>query len=616
MTVDLPTADLPALGVRSTGPSLLAPRTRRALTVVALLSAAALALGVGWISASWVERDLRSDEGLRVANLAGAIEGRVDRLRHLTVAIAGHPDVRALLAGTRQQRPPGLAQRVDQYLESVARASDASILYVIDRHGFTRAASDADTRAELLGNLAGYRQDFREAMRGREARFFSVGAQSGVAGYYVARPVMQGPSTLGIAVVKVELESLHQRWERNDEPLLLIDEHGVTIAAGRAHWRYRDTLGLDPNRRAVLRSQLRYGDAPLWPLGLPADNPSSHGATRILQGQQRLTLDGVDWLVADAWLPDRGWRLVRLSRAAAVRNVALLAGLATLMVLGLSTILLLYRRERRRRRSLLREADEAARMRDLNRQLEAEIAERRRAEADRDEAQADLIQASKLAALGQMSAAVAHEVNQPLSAIRTFAASARLLLQRGRQQDVDHNLTEIEGLTTRLASMTGELKVFARKSDSARQPVDLADCTRRTLARFALDTPSVDFHDDVGDVEATVLGDAVRLEQVLGNLLANAVDATQDNASERCVRVTLLQDGDDWLLRLADNGTGLDDAALAHLFDPFFTTKPVGQGVGLGLALVYGIVQDMGGSLRVRNLRDGGALFSLRLKRA
>ena len=580
-------------------------RAPRAIAPVVALSVAALAT-LPILAMHLVERGLRGEAAARVEARAESIVERVDGLRHLAVALAGHPDVRALLAA-RRPVDDGIADRVNAYLAAVADASGASILYVIDAAGLTRAASNFRDEDTLVGNSYAWRPYFQEAMAGREARYYAIGATTGVAGYFFARPVTVGGDTSGVAVVKVELESVQRRWERGNEALLLVDDNGVAIAASDAGQRFRAVGPIDPARLAAFEAERKYADRPLEPLDASAS---------VLEAD-RVRLDGASRLVVRAPIPDRGWTLVELLPTGPVRAAGALSALGVLLVAVLSGVALLYGRERARRAALDLEARDAVRVRGLNRQLEAEIAERRRTEAELDETQSELVQASKLAALGQMSAAVAHEVNQPLAAIRTYAASARLLLERGRGTEVCANLDEIEALTERLATVTSDLKVFARRSDDARDPVDLALCIERARAQLGplLADTGTELRVRGPDSPVHALGSAVRVEQVISNLVRNAVDATAGNAGDRIVEVTLGVDGDEAVLRVADNGEGLDDAALEHLFDPFFTTKPVGQGVGLGLAIGYGIVQEMGGRLRVRNLDDGGALFSLRLAR-
>jgi two-component system C4-dicarboxylate transport sensor histidine kinase DctB len=257
-------------------------------------------------------------------------------------------------------------------------------------------------------------------------------------------------------------------------------------------------------------------------------------------------------------------------------------------------------------------------MRKLNRQLQAEISDRRKAEEDLREAQAELIQASKLAALGQMSAAIAHEVNQPLSAIRTFSASAGLLLERGRHVEVHANLEKIKTLTERLATLTTDLKSFARKSDQAREPVMLQTSINsvRNIISAEIAERGIKVDIQMPTLPVHVMGTAMQVEQVLSNLLRNAMDATEEVQQPGNIQLSLNVEENNAVIRVRDNGAGLDSQAMEHLFEPFFTTKPMGEGVGLGLAISYGIVEELGGQLRVRNVDDGGALFSVRLPTA
>ena len=253
-------------------------------------------------------------------------------------------------------------------------------------------------------------------------------------------------------------------------------------------------------------------------------------------------------------------------------------------------------------------------MRSMNQELQAQIGERRKAEQHLQEAQAELIQASKLAALGQMSAAIAHEVNQPLSAIRTFSASTKVLLERDRMVEAHKNLDEIQALTERLAILTYDLKTFARKSDVPRESVSLQDCVKRVVGTLKpdLQEKSITLNVSAPELPVFVVGNAIRIEQVLSNLIRNAMDAATDVTDRGVVDLSVCREQDEAVVRVQDNGCGLSDDDASHVFEPFFTTKPMGEGVGLGLSIAFGIVEEMGGQLRVRNSSQGGAMFSVR----
>jgi two-component system C4-dicarboxylate transport sensor histidine kinase DctB len=226
-------------------------------------------------------------------------------------------------------------------------------------------------------------------------------------------------------------------------------------------------------------------------------------------------------------------------------------------------------------------------------------------------AQDGLVQSTKLAALGQMSAALAHEINQPLTAQRRQLASLRLLLDHGRHDEARQALVPLEQMLTRMASLTAHLKTFARKSPAGlRERLDLATVVDQALQ--LLDPRLRDGGVQVDlrlDRPAWVRGDAIRLEQVLINLLRNALDASASQ-SRQWLGIDLRLNAGAWHLSVADNGGGIADEHLGNVFDPFFTTKPVGEGLGLGLAVSYAIVHEHGGQLLAGNL-EYGAQFTL-----
>ncbi len=250
-----------------------------------------------------------------------------------------------------------------------------------------------------------------------------------------------------------------------------------------------------------------------------------------------------------------------------------------------------------------------------NRQLHHEIVERKRAEAVLRETQNELIQASKLAALGQMSAGLTHELNQPLTALRTFCASGKLLLQRGLHAQVEENFGQIQELTERMAKLTSQLKTFARKSrgEILRVPVRLAIEQSFDLLANRIAQEEVEVVLNLPGAEVQLLGDQVRLEQVVINLVSNAIDAMAGRAERRLAVDYRLTPKYLWLT-FTDSGGGIPAEILPQIFDPFFTTKEVGEGLGLGLSIAYGIVKDWGGSLQAKNV-EGGAEFTIKLPR-
>lgn len=251
---------------------------------------------------------------------------------------------------------------------------------------------------------------------------------------------------------------------------------------------------------------------------------------------------------------------------------------------------------------------------EANLQLRDEVRERVRAEKELVHTQNELIQTAKLAALGQMSAGIVHEINQPLAAINTYLSSARLLLQRGEVEQTDENLTDIQSLVRRMGSLISHLKSFASRSDGELRAVNLERVLANTLVLLKprLDKLLVQPEIQMPDTELWVVGDEIRLEQVVVNLLRNALDAVADMPQPRVV-MNFEAEGDKIDIIISDNGPGIAPEHIDRVFDPFFSTKETGEGMGLGLSVSYGIAREMGGQLSVSNEPQGGARFVLRL---
>ncbi|WP_461307819.1 sensor histidine kinase, partial [Albidovulum sp.] len=322
-------------------------------------------------------------------------------------------------------------------------------------------------------------------------------------------------------------------------------------------------------------------------------------------------LGGEAVMRTEARMPHRGWRIVSFTNYDSVREKV--NGFLALEIMAFAVILALifYLLSRRARRQSALFRRESAELRALNLRLQREIAEREKAQKELAVAEQTLAQSSKLAALGEMSAAVSHELNQPLAAMKTYLAGARLLLRRSRVEEALSSFQRIDDLIERMGAITRQLKSYARKGGEAFEPVDLRACISSALSMIepTLRGGKVKITRTVPRAPVMVHADRVRLEQVIINLIRNALDATRDVAEPQIE--ILLGAGDAASLSVRDNGHGIAD--LESLFEPFYTTKKPGEGVGLGLAISSGIVKDLGGRLTARNAPGGGAVFEMRL---
>ena len=527
----------------------------------------------------------------RLGLYASTIRNALDRFSYLPATVAIERDVVELL---RHPDPVRVAE-INTRLERINQKARSAALYVMNAQGITLAASNWNLAISYVGADYSFRPYFKEVMSGGTGHFFGIGVTTKLPGYFLAHAVRDGQGAIiGAVVVKIDLESLEKEWAEAHETVLVTDEFGITILTSRPEWKYTIDRVLDPPLQAVLRTTQRYDEIPIKPLQLKRRG--------LLTETLRLDeVDGVAYMAQSEPYAEEGWTIHYLigwdETLQKVRGTAALAGIAWVALV----LLLLYLRQRRIANRARQEASA---------ELERLVALRTEAlRATQDE----LIHAGKMAALGQMSAAIAHELNQPLAAILTFIASSRIFLERADTKTVAGNLAMVEDLGNRMAQIIRHLRVFSRKSPAERVAVDLTACLERALS--LLEAPLRQ-----GAVEVTrhlppgcmVLGDALRLEQVFVNLIRNALDSMA-SAERRWLGLDVARDGEAVVVRVEDNGSGIPPEVLSRVFEPFFSTKEVGEGLGLGLSLSYAIIADMGGAIHAANRPEGGAVFSVTL---
>ncbi|NDL68983.1 sensor histidine kinase [Halomonas alkaliphila] len=560
-------------------------------------------LGLWWLwhwQYSQAHADAQRHANIRLALYTSSLQGALERFTYLPDLLAQQPLVQAAL------REPSelLLSPVNQHLAEVAERSGADAIFLMNEQGVTLASSNYALEQSFIGHDYHFRPYFYDAMQSGSGEFFAIGDTTGQPGYFTSYVVTLGDGTVsaGVLVVKVSLEALQEDWRRAQENVILSDANGVVILSSREQWRFQHIDGLSDDALAQISAQRQFLDKPLSPLG-----QRLHGDTLVIGNQAQG--GGERFLVASLPLATLGWSMHYLSPVRplyiSARNV-LLAGLVTLSALLLFG---LWLRERQKRQHM-RDA-QAKIIQQTNVRLEERVQERTQALED---AQAELVQAGKLAALGTMAAGIAHELNQPLSGIRTYAANGERLLALGREEMAGDNFQRIQVLSKRLARLIEQLQLFARKGGS-RESVDLPASLTFVLELLEerFQQQKVRLERD-GDWQQSLLvrGDEIRLEQLLTNLLRNALDALNDTPNgiiRLHVEVTPAQ----VLLTIHDNGPGLPHEVIEQMFDPFFTTKPVGEGLGLGLFISYGIAQDLGGKLSAGNHPSGGAWFRLAL---
>ncbi len=477
-------------------------------------------------------------------------------------------------------------RRLISFVEEIGAAS----LMLLDIDGRTVAATDRNRLGE------GHRSEpyFVDAIRSNATIFTVAERETGGYGFFYSRRMQSGSEVLGVIVVEVDLQKFGRAWAGISDAVIVTDSTGTIILTTEPRWRGRteeEALARQTPQNAIQRAIQATAD---W-TALPPD--------AYLQGEAVMRLENR--------IPFRGWRMTSYTTYASVRERV--NGVLALEIMGFAILLALtfYALSRRTALRMALFQRESAELRSLNAALQREIAERKRVQETLAVAEQTLEQSSKLAALGEMSAAVSHELNQPLAAMKTYLAGARLLLKRNRPDEALSSFGRIDDLIERMGGITRQLKSYARKGQEAFSPVDMGDALNASLAMMEpqLRQRQVQITRIIPDERVEVMGDRLRIEQVMVNLLRNAIDATK---SERDPKVEIiLSAGETATLTVRDNGPGIED--LDALFEPFYTTKQPGDGVGLGLAISSQIVTDLGGRLTARNGQAGGAVFEMQL---
>lgn len=625
-------------------------RVRALASVLACALVLALVGLSGWLAYRLALRlgiaELQATGVHRVDLYAASLQREIDKYAFLPGTLGLSADVAELLTSPGDH---AAVVRVNNYLEQLNVRAGTLSIYVLDTQGRVVAASNWRGLDSFVDEDLAFRPYFRDAMSGGNAHFFGIGTTRGTAGYYLAAALADDQNARGVrgvAVVKVSLEQLEKSWSTVEAPVLVADENGVVILSAVPAWKFTTLQRLDAQTRAAFHDSQQYNRRDLVPMDMRDIGGGSAAARRVHVGAHEPSTASMyavsgRFLAQSRALPGTAWTITVLSQLGQVERLAYSrAGLAAIAAAALCLLGVIFAERRRhlRHRLAAREALQRAhddlerkvqeRTRDLlcaNGRLQGEVAERLRAEATLREAQDELVQAGKLAVIGQLSTGIAHELNQPLAALRTLSANAARFLERGDAGTARANLARIAELVDRMGRITGQLRSFARKSGTptgAPPPAPLAavplvhvlDNVQSLLEQRLLHSGAT-LTRRVEPAGLHVHCDAIRLEQVLTNLIGNALDAMAGQTPSR-LDLSAWREGACVRLQVRDHGPGLSEQARAHLFEPFFTTKPAGEGLGLGLVISADIVRDFGGTLQAANHPDGGAVFTLDLPRA
>ncbi len=615
------------------------PRPHRALglalTVVLFVLAGVLAYkaseGLGF------DR-LRGEVSHQLDILASAIDSEVTRHASIPSAVELSPDVRALLRAPEEGKDV-LAAAANRFLQQLNDHLGGPAIFVLDVRGRVVASSDWIFSDNLLGADLSYMPFFRSAIAGTPERHYGVGPVRSEPGYFFALPIRDETrdwQVIGVAVVKSGLRGLERRWLAHEAPALIVDGNGIVLLASPPEWRYATLQPMIPEKLARISHEQFAGET----LGAESLNIEIDAAQSgsIVQLARQSTGAGrfpgkKSYLALSRHLPGTAWRIVVFSDLQPLAVQA--ATHAALACAGIGCLLLwaLYVNQRRRlaqgreeARLLLEKANQAlernvaertADLSEVVEQLRSEVAERQRAEQTLRAAQDELVQAAKLAVLGQMATGITHELSQPLGAIRTLSSNAGEFMRRGDLATAEKNLAIVGQLADQAGDIINPLKTFARKSPAIPAAVDVAQAVDSALFLFdqRLRKQNIAVDRKIEPNSQIAWCDQNRLQQVLVNLVGNAIDAMAGQSERRLVFAIEPAAADRLALSVTDSGCGFAAGTVDRLFEPFFTTKQSGEGLGLGLVISRDILRDFGGDLLAEAAPEGGARFIILLPR-
>ncbi|MFT2111737.1 ATP-binding protein [Marinomonas sp. 2405UD68-3] len=696
---------------------------------------------------------LQQDASIQLDQLGEVLENAITKYQHMPALLASKDRVRKALR-------EGLVSDINQLnreLDQINRITEASNSYILDKHGYTIAASNYAMQGSFVGKNFAFRPYFKQAIEGSLGRYYALGTTSNRRGYFFSYPVYDGNAIVGVAVVKIELEPFEERFSNQGYEFLLLDPDQVVFGSSRPEWLYKTMEPLSHKELERIANSKRYKDqqlfklpilnvkefdkqsrvveflkasisskhedrfervgylemrrpirllgfqiaslSPLNPINdsvflwrmfvigsvtiivlitglafsrrrmlkerLVANEMSRHNDAyirAIIQNTQAglVTLDqdkriesfnpAIESLAGHSLLPFIGQKLdslyqkdvsseieksIQFTSDKDELNFTTTEGVLRCegdtpkaVEMNLCLIELPHQRkylvtfhdmtERKRYEREITQSRTALEVRVKERTFELEEANHRlRKEIDKHkETQRELIQTAKLAVLGQLSAGINHELNQPLTAMRAFSENALTFLKRNNLPSVEKNLLQINSLSQHMGDIVARLKVFARKGEVQQGAVPLQQTILAAVSiiesrlkdrGIALIVPE--------DHAVSVKADRVFLEQVLVNLLSNAVDAVTENKEvEPSIMISVYPvDRQRIVVKVSDSGHGLTAEARKHLFEPFYTSKPHGAGLGLGLSISQRIIESMNGKIYANTNTESGAEFSIEL---
>lgn len=577
----------------------------------------AVSLAIFWVIGVWWTNGLARAEASADANRGVSANGsllksEMQKFRLIPILVTEHPDVFEVI-----NRPdPKHIQKLNHTLQLIAERTHASDIYVMNLNGDTFAASNWQQPNTFVGHNYRFRSYFIDALRTGSGSYFALGTVSHRPGLYLARRIERAGKAIGVLALKIEFFEVERNWAFLPGYTLAFDQQGMALIASQPALRLHSLTPLSAEERKQNETAARFPGLGIDPLPVErlanGDFEWTIGNRHVRQVVARLPLREEE-LTLCYFLPLNPFIAEQRSRLV-IATIAL--GLVELILFGLWARVRI-RRGIQRRYLIDLERQVQLRTRELeasNASIRAESAAREEALRSFREAREALARANRLTILGAVAAEVAHEINQPVAAIRSYAENGLALQDRGRHGVARDNMAKIISLTERIGKISDQLRSFSIKRQSEIDRYSIWDILQGALLIIgeSLRHSSTRLDYDESELaQVHIKAVRVQMEQVLINLLQNSLEALGDRA-EGVISISAHCDAGKAIITLADNGPGIEEQALPSIFAPFITTKPTGMGLGLGIS--RDIISSFGGTIQYRATPGGGATFDITLE--
>lgn len=551
---------------------------RRSVAVI-LVSMTAVAIGLlFFVSLTYFKSiDLEAAE-TRLLLYERSLNDTLARHQYFPFVLSQDPLVQSALTNEAS------ADALNQQLAEFAEISSLEAIYLMDASGLVLAASNYREKHSFVRQNYGFRPYFKQAISGVRGNYFGVGATTGRPGYFVSEPVADSTGNeFGVIAIKLDVSELQQAWEKGSENVLVSNDDGIVVLSSNREWLFGTLNNLSPERLEEIKASKQFGSKTVKQLDWEQTGLASVRVADSRFIYSGAEADHLNWKIHYLMGDGRAYERALLTTIVFGSGISLLVGFAA------------YLRSRRIQIALATSQSDRDQLLQANAQLER--------------AHHELARSSKLAALGQLSASVVHELGQPISALRNYLTAEEI----GTDGHLHPNQNKLNGVVDRMESITKQLRFFTKPGDQKMERVLLNDVISESLEMMQhdLDITKTKVSSQASE-PITVVGNRLRLEQVLVNLLQNAIYSLGETPNNE-LSIRLSRTDDRAIISVEDNGAGFGDQELMQLQEPFYTTRSSGDGMGLGLSISTAIINEHHGVLSAENRSAGGAVFMVNL---